>query len=98
MESMLHKFQPKKKQRLTNERVHALYVQVTSFDERIPELLRQDAAVVLNVNGLEDAVELELLGVHVAPELLIVDAAVPIGIADLEQVPRVLILRRDAHR
>ena len=65
----------------------------TSFDEGVPELLGENAAVVLDVDGLEDEVELELLGVHVAAELGVVDAAVAVGVADLEEVLGVLVLR-----
>jgi hypothetical protein len=64
---------------------------ITSLDERVPELLGQDAAVVLDVDGLEDAIELELLVVHVPPEVVIADAAVAVPVAGAEQGARVVL-------
>ena len=59
-------------------------IAVTSLDERVPELLGQDTSVVLDVDGLEDVVELELLVVHVPPEVVIADAAVAVAVAGPE--------------
>jgi hypothetical protein len=64
----------------------------TSLDERVPELLGKDAAAVLDVDVPEDAVELELLVVHVAPEVVVADASVAVAVAGAEQLPRVLAL------
>lgn len=72
-------------------------IYVTRFGESLQELLRQDAAVVLDVNGLEDAVEVELLLVHVASELEVVNTTIPIGIAYLKEVPGIPVLGGDAH-
>lgn len=47
---------------------------------------------MLDVYGLEDAVELELFVIHVAPEVIVADAAVAIAVAGAEQLPRVLAL------
>ena len=52
---------------------------------------------MLDVNGLEDAVEVELLLVHVASELEVVNTTIPIGIADLKEVPGIPVLGGDAH-
>ena len=67
----------------------------TGFDKGLPELLGQNAAVVSDVDGLEDSVKLELLGVDVAAELVVIDAAVSVGVADSEEVSGVLVLGRD---
>ena len=47
---------------------------------------------MLDVDGLEDAVELELLVVHVAPEVVVADAAVAVAVAGAEQLAGVLAL------
>jgi hypothetical protein len=47
---------------------------------------------VLDVDGPEDAVELELLVVHVAPEVVVADASVAVAVAGAEQLPHVLAL------
>jgi len=73
-------------------------IAVTSLDERVPELLGQDTSVVLDVDGLEDAVELELLVVHVPPEVVIADAAVAVAVAGPGQRARSPQRRRNQRR
>lgn len=53
---------------------------------------------MLDINGLENPVQLQLLGVHVPAKLVVINSAVSVGVADSEQVARVLVLSRNLER
>lgn len=64
----------------------------TSLNKRIPELLGMNAAIVFDIDGLKDSIEVELLIIHVATELGVINPAVPVGIADLEEILGILVM------
>lgn len=53
---------------------------------------------MFNINGLEDAVKLQLLVVHVAAELVVLHSAIAVGVANVAELPGVLVLRRNLQR
>lgn len=67
----------------------------TSLNERIPESLRRNATVVLNINSLKYSVKLELLIIHVSTKLVIIDTPVSVRIANPEQLLGVFVHARD---
>ncbi|WVZ05786.1 hypothetical protein V8G54_019132 [Vigna mungo] len=68
------------------------------FYERLPKLLRQNAAIVRYIDGLKNAVNLQLLVVHVPPELLEIHSPIIVRIASVQQILRVLVIRRNLKR
>ena len=64
----------------------------TQSKKRIPELFGKNIATVFDINGLKDAIELELLIVYVAMEFMVINPAVSVGITNLEEILSVLVV------